>query len=223
MNSQNNLTTIDRGTARVAGVLFLAAFFAYGVGTGLATSALEATDGVATDQLRIGALLMLCNSVFVATIGVLLFPVLLPFRARVAYTYLAARIIESVLLAAGVIFLLLPTFIESAAADVATLSLTANNASYQTAMIALGLGSIPFWYVVYGFRLLPAWLALAGIVGYAIFAAGAVLEIFGVRIGLYLAIPGGLFEIALAIWLIARGFSPAPGPLASELPSRATA
>jgi hypothetical protein len=159
----------------------------------------------------------------VATIGVLLFQAVMPFEARVAYAYLAARIAESVLLAAGVLFLLLPTFVESGAADVASLSMAGNTAAYQTAMIALGLGSIPFWYVVYRVRLLPAWLALAGVLGYAIFAAGAVLEIFGLRIGLYLAIPGGLFEIALGIWLIVRGFTPISERVAAELPSRATA
>jgi hypothetical protein len=202
--------SIDRGSARVAGVLFLAAFVAYGVGTGMATAALDSTASVATGQLRIGAVLMLANSAFVAAIGVLLFPVVLPFHARVAYAYLAARIVEAVLLAAGVLFLLLPTFVETGAADAASLSLAGNTAAYQAAMIALGLGSIPFWAVVYRLRLLPAWLALAGVAGYAIFAAGALLEIFGVRVGLYLAIPGGLFEIALALWLIARGFSPTP-------------
>jgi hypothetical protein len=222
MNNQNSPTTIDRGAARVAGVLFLAAFLAYGVGTGVATAALESA-GLNAGQLRIGAILMLANSAFVATIGVLLFPVVMPYQARVAYAYLAARIVESVLLAAGVLFLLLPTFIESAAADVAALSLAGNDVAYQTAMIALGLGSIPFWYVVYRARLLPAWLALAGIVGYAIFAAGAVLEIFGLRIGLYLAIPGGLFEVALGIWLIARGFTTHPERVGAELPSQATA
>jgi hypothetical protein len=203
-----NTASIERGSARVAGVLFLAAFVAYGVGTGLATAALETNASVAPGQLRIGAALMLANSAFVAAIGVLLFPVVLPFDSRAAYGYLAARVIESVLLAAGVLFLLLPTFVETGVADLSTLSLAGNSVAYQAAMIALGLGSIPFWYVVHRVHLLPAWLALAGVFGYAIFASGALLEIFGLRIGLYLAVPGGLFEIALAIWLIARGFNP---------------
>jgi hypothetical protein len=124
----------------------------------------------------------------------------------VAYSYLAARIIESVFLAAGVLFLLLSASSDIATADLPSLSRALNNLAYQTAMIALGLGSIPFWYLAYRVRLLPAWLALAGVVGYAIFATGALLELFGLEVGLYLAIPGGLFEIALAIWLIVRGF-----------------
>lgn len=200
MTSQNPLTI------RIVGVLFLAAFVAYGLGTGLATSALDTDAGISLGQLRIGAVLMLANSAFVAAIGVLLLPLLMGHHPRVAYAYLGARIIEAVLLAAGVIFLLLPTFSEAAAADLASLSIAGNQVAYQTAMIALGLGSIPFWYVVQRVGLLPPWLALAGVAGYAIFAAGAVLEIFGLRIGLYLAIPGGLFEVAVALWLIIRGF-----------------
>lgn len=211
------MTSLDKLTTRVVGTLFLAAFVAYGLGTGLATAALEADAGVAIGQLRIGAVLMLANSAFVAAIGVLLFPVVMPFQARVAYSYLAARIIESVLLAAGVLFLLLPTFSQGAAAELGSLSLAGNQVAYQTAMIALGLGSIPFWYVVHRARLLPAWLALAGVAGYAIFATGALLEIFGLRIGLFLAIPGGLFEVVLAVWLIVRGFDAAGEPQAAEL------
>lgn len=199
-------TPIDRATTRIVGLLFLAAFVAYGVGTGLATSALESSGSVAVGQLRIGAVLMLSNSAFVAAIGILLFRVVMPFDARVAYSYLAARIIESVFLAAGVLFLLLSASSDIATADLPSLSRALNNLAYQTAMIALGLGSIPFWYLAYRVRLLPAWLALAGVVGYAIFATGALLELFGLEVGLYLAIPGGLFEIALAIWLIVRGF-----------------
>jgi hypothetical protein len=224
MNSPSKTSAAtDRVTMRIVGILFLAAFGAYGVGTGLATAALGPGSAVAVDQLRIGAVMMLSNSVFVAAIGALLFPVVLPFSARVAYGYFAARIVESVLLAAGVLFLLLPTSSELVAADVSSLSAAGNNFAYQVAMITLGVGSIPFWYVVARLRLLPAWFALAGAVAYAIFAAGALLELFGLEVGLIAAIPGGLFEIALAIWLIVRGFNPVTEPRPAEIQAPAMA
>jgi len=36
--------------------------------------------------------------------------------------------------------------------------------------------------------------------------SGALAELFGVHISLLLLIPGGLFELALAVWLLTRGF-----------------
>ena len=43
---------------------------------------------------------------------------------------------------------------------------------------------------------------------HALHAAGAVAEIFGIHISLILLIPGGLFELALAFWLLIKGFQP---------------
>jgi hypothetical protein len=51
----------------------------------------------------------------------------------------------------------------------------------------------------------PKFLAVHGLAGYAIFLAGAILEILG-HAGVALSIPGGLFEIAFGILLIAKGF-----------------
>ena len=81
--------------------------------------------------------------------------------------------------------------------------------AYQVAMIGLGVGSIPLWLLAYRTRLVPRTLAALGILGYGGFAIGAGLEMVGIQVGLLLSIPGGLFEVAVAIWLIARGFSTA--------------
>jgi hypothetical protein len=57
-------------------------------------------------------------------------------------------------------------------------------------------------------RLIPRFLSVWGLIGYAIFMTGAVAEICGVHIGLICSIPGGLFELAVGIWLISRASSP---------------
>jgi hypothetical protein len=49
-------------------------------------------------------------------------------------------------------------------------------------------------------------MAVYGLAGYAIFLAGALLEILGHNVGVALSIPGGLFEIAFGALLIAKGF-----------------
>jgi hypothetical protein len=62
-------------------------------------------------------------------------------------------------------------------------------------------------------RIVGGWLAICGIVGYVLLAVGALLELGGLAVGLVFAIPGGLFEIALALILIARGFRAPVGTL----------
>ena len=45
-------------------------------------------------------------------------------------------------------------------------------------------------------------------IGYALHATGAIAEIFGLPISLILLIPGGIFELAVAFWLLIKGFNP---------------
>jgi hypothetical protein len=205
------------------GALILLGYLAYGPATAVIESMLEAPDSLSalaasTTQLGIGAILMLINSAAVVAIGVLMYRVARPYGEGIALGYLGTRIFESIVMSIGIVFVLvqIPLAREAAgagAADIAflqtlsTVSSQGNFFAYQVAMIGLGVGSVPFWYLVYRSRLVPRPLAALGIVGYAVFASGAVLEILGVEVGLLLSVPGGLFEVAVALWLIARGFS----------------
>jgi hypothetical protein len=221
-----------RATAVAVGVMLLAAFATYAGGTALVNSALAADDpatALATGDLalRLGAILMLADALFVAAIGVLLYGVGRGISDRVAVGYLAARIFEAIGLAVGVVFVLLPvTLAGNEVADVTALTAVAgqgNAIAYRIAMIALGIGSVPFWYLAYRVRLVPRFLAALGIAGYAIFSTGYALDILGLDLGLLLAIPGGLFEVALAAWLIAYGFgSPSVAPITTPAGSMAS-
>lgn len=223
----------SRGSAIAVGLLLLGAFVTYAGGTALVNSVLAADDpasALATGEvaLRFGAILMLADALFVTVIGVLLYAVGRRVGERVAAGYLATRIIEAVGLAVGAMFVLLPVSLgNQEVGDVATLTAIAgqgNAAAYRIAMIALGIGSVPFWYLAYQARFVPRILASLGMAGYAIFFTGYALDIGGLDVGLLLAIPGGLFEVALAIWLIARGFSsPSVAPTASRAESMAGA
>src|SRR6185312_10682842 len=84
----------------------------------------------------------------------------------------------------------------------------ANSVSYNIAEAGLGIGSLFFCALLFRTGLVPRWLAGWGFIGYACFAGGNLLELFGVAgAALVAAIPGGLFELTFAIWLIARGFT----------------
>jgi hypothetical protein len=139
--------------------------------------------------------MMLVNSLAVIAIGALMLPVLRQRTPATAVAYLATRIFEGIFLAIGAVALLLG-------------AAHANFLAYNIAMAGLGIGSLFFCVALYRSRLVPRFLAAWGFVGYAAFATGCVLELSGVAgAGLISTIPGGLFEIFFAIWLIARGFT----------------
>ena len=226
-----------RGTAVSVGLLILLGYLAYGPATAMIESMLSAPNALpalaaSTTALAVLALLMLVNSAAVVAIGVLLYRVAKPHGAGIALGYVAARIFEGIVLAVGIIFVLLHIPLAREAADagaagltslqlLSTISSQASVFAYQVAMIGLGVGSIPFWYLAFRVRLVPRALAAFGVIGYAIFATGAVLEILGVEVGVLLSIPGGLFEVAVAIWLIVRGFT-TPVPVARSAPADAS-
>ncbi|HEV2461302.1 MAG TPA: DUF4386 domain-containing protein [Ktedonobacterales bacterium] len=89
-----------------------------------------------------------------------------------------------------------------------SLALQSNTMSYQIAEMALGFGGIFLCALLFRTRLIPRFLAMWGVIGYAILVAGTIAEIFGTHIGLVLSIPGGLFELALGFWLLSKGFAP---------------
>jgi hypothetical protein len=89
-----------------------------------------------------------------------------------------------------------------------TVAVQSNSMAYQIAVISLGVGSTFLCWLLFRTRLVPRFLAVWGLVGYAIYLAGAIAEISGTHIGLILSIPGGLFEVGFALWLIVKGFQP---------------
>ncbi|KAG2444256.1 hypothetical protein HXX76_001013 [Chlamydomonas incerta] len=187
--------------------------------------------GHAAHEVVSAALLLLSNSVGVVALGALLFPLLWHHGGPgLAAGYLATRVAEALLLAAGTIcqLLLIPLSAlgdsESASsraaaaspsaggsggitrADLASLAIRANFYSFQIAMLVLGLGSLPVCLLLLRRQLLPAWMAAWGVLGYSLLAAGSVAELYGVEgTGVPLAIPGGMWEMALGLGLLVRG------------------
>ncbi len=74
-------------------------------------------------------------------------------------------------------------------------------------MIALGLAGLMLNYMLYRAKLVPRWIAVWGLVGYAIIFCGMVSEVMGSGLGLVSSIPGGLWEVFMGVWLIAKGFN----------------
>jgi len=167
---------------RVFGALMLVAFILYGVGSSLANQ-------------PIGLVLVGLNSVAVALIGGIGFRLLRSSQRSVGGVYLVARSAEAIVLFVGAAF------------AAGAVSPEFDRVAYQLGMIALGVGSFPFCLALRRGRWLPGWFALWGVVGYAMLAAGASLELASGRsVAMAFAIPGGLFELALGVILLWRGF-----------------
>lgn len=210
-------------SSRLIGALFLAGFLSYGVGFALVSSVVDAPDFLSTisanqTALILGAFLMLLNTVVDVGKAVLFFPVLEKFGKRTALTYLAAMIVEVVFLSIGVLGLLMLAPIarqgaisgQSAwASGLGTLAVQFNTAAYQVAEMTLALGCIFLFALLFRSRLVPRFLSVWGLAGYALLMAGSIAEISGLHIGLALSLPGGLLEVTLGLWLIIKGFSPA--------------
>lgn len=196
----------------IAGLLFLAAFLAYGMGTtvaagfvsGLASSVdpalLLANYG---NTLISGVLLMFVNSVIVISIGILLFPSLSRASRTVSWIYLLTRILEALLLGLGAFAFL--TVLTQHTPHAIAAAQSGNFFAYQTGMIVLGLGSLFLCGLLYRHRMVPRLLAAWGFAGYALLLVGALLELRGIHYGIVLAIPGGIFELVFGVWLISRG------------------
>jgi len=207
-------------TAKVTGLLFLLAIFSYATGSSL-IEPIKTIDDVALHvrDIQIGALLMLLNSMCVVGIGILMYPLLKPFNRDIALGYLSTRVVESLTLIVGIVSLLsmlsLNEFYLSSYDSessnyfniLVTLALENNTWAYQIAMFILGIGSLFFSYLLYSSALIPKFLALLGMLGYALLSLGAVLELFGIGYGIECSVIGGVFEILFAFWLLFKGFN----------------
>src|SRR5947209_6030847 len=222
MTTKAGMNTYRR-TAIVVGVIYLAGFVVGIVGNGLIQSILGAPNhlsivSVNSLTLAIGAILWLMAVAGDAAHGVLMFPILKQHSERIALGYLASRIIDAVFIAVYILFILLQIPLGSAylkavvpntfyLQTLSTLFVQANLYAYDFGMIALGLGGLLLNYILYRAKLVPRWIAIWGLIGHAIIFCGMVSAVMGSGLGLLSSIPGGLWEVFMGVWLIAKGFN----------------
>ena len=132
-------------------------------------------------------------------IGVLMFPILRAHNKAIAAGYRARGSSRASSW---------PSVSRASSSSPTPAAIHANSVFYNVAEAGLGIGSLFFCALLFRTKLVPRFLAVWGFIGYACFAVGKLLELFGVAgAGLVGAIPGGLFELTFGIWLIARGFA----------------
>jgi hypothetical protein len=235
----------DRAAARLVGGLFILGTVTGAVGLALSQPLLDAPDYLRQvhlhqDRVATAALLTLTMGVALVGVSIVVHPVLRRHSPRWALSYVVARAVESLFYVIDVVLLLtLVTVgrgsVDAGATDAAHLQALGDSvlgAREWTAAVldltAFGLSALILNYVLYRARLVPRWLSAWGLAAASLYSAAGAMVMYGLEplstTQVVLNAPLGLQEMALAIWLIVKGFdAPAPvdAPHAEAVAARA--
>jgi hypothetical protein len=171
---------------------------------------------------RLGILLEFTMAVAVASIPIVMYPILKRLNQSMALGYVAGRLVEGIMFTIGAICMLallslskgaVQTFaVDTVWNQLCLTMLSIRSAESIFAQFSFSLGSLMFYYMLYKAKLIPRWLAGWSLLGAVLFLAAAFLVIFGLDSGssLYISlnVPGALGEMVFALWLIIKGFNP---------------
>ncbi|MHA1979080.1 MAG: DUF4386 domain-containing protein [Candidatus Hodarchaeales archaeon] len=172
-----------------------------------------------------GALSQFVLSFAYVGIAVLLFPTLSSYNEEFSLGFVSFRVIASILniLAIVIIFLLLDLSQEFSNSDspdtvyfqtLGNLLRTGRDFMNHVVMIlALSIGGLMFYYILFQSQLIPQWLSIWGFIGALLSISASFLLMFKLttiktRLYLGLNVPMALQEIVLGIWLITIGLNP---------------
>lgn len=219
-NSMDTKVNTYRTTARVVGALYILGFVVGIAGSVLGTPGELATVSARSLLIASGALLWVLAAAGDAAHGVMMFPILKQNNERVALGYLSARLVEAAVIAVSALFILLPIplgaeFLKASASEISHLQslnalfIQSQTYTYQIGMVALGMAGLTLCYGLYRAKLVPQFFVIWGFIGYVSFLLGSMLEILGYNLQLMHTLPGGLWEMSIGVYLIAKGFNSA--------------
>ncbi len=169
-------------TARIVGALFIIATVAYSLSVILLDPILSGSDYLTMAsaneyQVMIGALLVLIDAVAVASIAIVIYPILKKHHETLALGYVGARLAEGVLVIVNIITILTlltlsQEFVKAGAPDASnyqTLGIVLIAAGDWAFLFGLGLAfslsALTLNIVLYRSKLIPRWLSGWGLVG----------------------------------------------------------
>lgn len=222
--------TPARKTARIAGILFLAALVTDLVGGDLIERIVHAPDYLSImypNRVRLiaGMLLELIAAAAVVGIAVVLFSVLKKHSEKIALGYVGLRIVEAVTIVVYVFSLpalltLSREYVRAGAPDTSYFqALGASHAAasywiYPVITVFFGIAALLFYSLLFKSRLIPRFISGWGFLGAALLLVGAVVGMLSYGDGysvipepglaLYAA-PIASNEVILAVWLIVKG------------------
>jgi len=166
-------------------------------------------------------LLELINGIAVVGIAVVMFPIFRKQDEALALGYVAARIIESVVILAAlviplVLLALSQDYVAAGAPDAPNFEVVGNsllavraNLAGQILGIVFSLAALLFYILLYQSRLVPRLISIWGLIAVVSLFTWNLLELLGlsISVGMIFALPIMLNEIFLGFWLILKGFS----------------
>jgi hypothetical protein len=221
MTTSERIATSPRKIAMAAGILYLLTFVSIPTLTlygSLHDPNYIAGSGPDTSVI-IGGILEIIVALAGIGTAVVLFPLLKKQNESLALGLVAARILESGTIFAGVAFILSIVTLRQAGAGADALITGHALVALYDRIFLLGQSFMPavcdllLGFLLYKSRLVPRALALIGIVGAPILVVGYFALMFGLigrlsPLAALSAVPVALFEFSLGIWLIVKGFNP---------------
>ncbi len=206
----------DRNAARWIGVLYI-------IGTVALVLSVFVTDEVLSgpaflaqiaaqpNHLAIGVVLVLLAGFALAMVPIVFWPVGKRYNETLAMGYVVFRGgLETVIYVVGAFggLVLIALSKDADAGQSANFVHTALPVIWDQGAITFVLGALMFYVVLYQSRLVPRWLSTWGLIGAALGVLPPLGGMFGLSLGVFVA-PLALQEMVMAVWLIAKGFSPA--------------
>ncbi len=218
----------ERTTASIVGVLYIVGTVAGFLSMVVTGGLLEAPDylnvvAANASRMMLGALLVLVMGLALAMVPVMMFPILKRQNEALAIGYVVFRGALETATSVGVATCLLLLVVVSrqyadAGATVAsqfsslgTLLVKAQDPIMAIGEIVFSLGALMFYYMLYQARLIPRWISGWGIVAGIAYLTAGLIAVFSANL-VPLLLPMALQEMVMAVWLIARGFSPSAIP-----------
>jgi Domain of unknown function (DUF4386) len=214
----------NRKTAIIVGVLFITATVAYSLGVIFLDPILGGSDYLTKaseneNQVILGAFLVLIDSVAVAGIGIMIYPILRKHNEALALGYAGARIAEGVLFIVNIIIILTlytlsQEFVKAGAPDASyyqtlgTVLLAAGDWAFLFGFgLAFTLSALILNSLLYQSKLIPRWLSGWGFIGAVLIFAYYLLQFFSNNQVEILFLPIAVQEMVFAVWLIIKGFN----------------
>jgi hypothetical protein len=177
--------------------------------------------------VQFGALLEVLLAIANIATAVVLFPILKRQSESIALGYVASRILESTIIVMGVVSVLAVLTLRqdlagTSAADGSLITVGRSLVALKDATFLLGPAfcagfgnGLLLGYLMYRSGLVPRPMALIGLIGGPIAFATATAVVFGAydqqsAVNFLFTLPEIVWEASLSIWLVVKGFRPAP-------------
>ncbi len=220
---------MDKKNAIITGTFFIVAAVASIAGLALYAPVLNNPDYLVmgathANQIVLGAMLELILACTAVGTALTLYPYLRKYNESLALGYAFFRLLEVVFILIGMVSVLAlvtlsRVYTTANAPDVdhfTTTGAVLKGIHDWTFMLGpnfmLGINTFLYSYIFYQTNLVPRTIAIIGLIGAVLIFMAALLEMFGViqqisTPGILLALPIFAYEMSLAVWLIAKGFS----------------